>query len=160
MAQLADLPLAHRLFVEAYRFRSVDWRPGSRLAAPLGESKIALISSAGLHLPSQPPFNLRQKGGDCSFREIPTEANIWDLKISHRSSDFDQSGANQDRNLVFPLDRMQDLAERREIGGLTRRHFSVMGSVTAPEALICETAPQIAQTLKADGAGAALLIPT
>jgi D-proline reductase (dithiol) PrdB len=160
MARLAELTSAHRLFIKTYRFRSADWRPGAHLSLPLAKIRIALISSAGLHLPSQAPFDLSRKGGDDSFREIPAGVSVQELMISHRSSAFEQSGARQDRNLIFPLDRLRELAERSEIGGLAARHFSLMGSITAPDRLIRETAPEIARLLRADGAEAALLIPT
>jgi len=66
------------------------------------------------------------------------------LRIGHRSSAFDQTGALRDRNLVFPLDRFRELVARREVGSLNHRHFSFMGSITAPRRLISETAPQVA----------------
>ena len=72
--------------METYRYRSVDWSPGARLTNPLTETKLALITSAGLHLPDQPPFDKKIRGGDFSFREIPSDVRVSDLQISHRSS--------------------------------------------------------------------------
>jgi D-proline reductase (dithiol) PrdB len=160
MARLDDLNPADRLFVKTYRFRSLDWRPGARLTKSIVKCRIALISSAGLHQPSQAPFDLSRKGGDTSFREIPSDADVQRLQISHRSSAFDQTGARQDRNLVFPLDRLREMQQRSEIGNLSRRHFSLMGSITAPGRLIRQTAPQLADILHQDRADAVLLIPT
>ena len=100
MARLEDLTLSDRLFVKAYRFRSLDWSPGARLQKPLGEANLALITSAGLHLPGQPAFDLETRGGDWSYREIPSTAQLQELLIAHRSSAFDQTGAREDRNLV------------------------------------------------------------
>ena len=159
MARLEDLKLTHRLFVETYPFRMVDSRPGSRLAKPLSQSKLVLISSAGVYLPGQPPFDLNFRGGDFSFRELPNTIDVRRLKISQRSSDFDQTGATQDANLVFPLDRLRDLVERGEIGGLNHRHFSFMGSISAPGRLISDSAPQVAKILQEDGVDAAFLVP-
>jgi len=56
MARLEDLALSHRLFMKGYRYRSVDWWPGARLAKPLKEARLSLASTAGLHLPDQPTF--------------------------------------------------------------------------------------------------------
>jgi D-proline reductase (dithiol) PrdB len=159
MARLEDLKLSYRLFMQTYRYRSVDWQPGARLTKPLDETKGALISSAGLHLPEQPPFDASHKGGDPRFREIPATVDVQSLLIAHRSSAFDQSGARADRNLVFPLDRFRELSERGEIGPLNHRHFSFMGSITAPGRLISETAPEVAARLREDQVDWAFLVP-
>jgi D-proline reductase (dithiol) PrdB len=45
------------------------------------------------------------------------------------------------------------------VGALNHRHFSFMGSITAPGRLISETAPAVAQLLQEDQVDAALLVP-
>jgi D-proline reductase (dithiol) PrdB len=159
MARFEDLKLSHRLFMKAYRYRSVDWSPGARLARPLSEARLALVSTAGLYFAHQPAFDPALKGGDASFRELPNSVDVQELRIGHRSSAFDQTGALQDRNLVFPLDRFRELVGGHEIGSLNHRHFSFMGSITAPRRLISETAPQVAAMLREDGVEAVLLVP-
>lgn len=159
MAHLKDIKLTHRLFVETYPFRKAEWAPGARLKKPLGQSKLALISSGGLHLPGQPPFDLDLRGGDYSFRELPGTLDLRQLRISQRSSDFDQTGAREDMNLVFPLERVKELVERGEIGALNHRHFSFMGSITAPGKLLSDSAPRVAEMLREDRVDAVLLIP-
>lgn len=159
MARLEDLQLTHRLFVEAYPYRTVDWKPGARLAKPLSQTKFALISSAGVYLPGQPPFDLAFRGGDFSYRELAATLDVRTLKVSQRSSDFDQTGARQDRNLVFPLDRFRELVEQGDIGGLNHRNFSFMGSISAPGRLIAESAPSVAGMLREDRVDAVFLVP-
>jgi D-proline reductase (dithiol) PrdB len=159
MARLNDLTLSDRLFVKAYRFRSLDWSPGARLMKPLSDTRVALITSAGLHLPGQPAFDLQARGGDWSFREIPATQDVQELRIAHRSSAFDQAGACEDRNLVFPLDRLREMAARHEVGPLNHRHFSFMGSITAPGKLMAHTAPEVAEKLRQDSVDAVLLVP-
>jgi D-proline reductase (dithiol) PrdB len=159
MGRLDELSLTHRLFVETYPFRRVDWVPGARLKKPLSQSKLALISSAGVHLPGQPPFDLAFRGGDFSFRELPKTLDVRRLKIAQRSSDFDQTGAREDANLVFPIDRFRELVARGDMVGLNHRHFSFMGSISAPGRLISDSAPQVAQLLQEDGVDAAFLVP-
>src|SRR5690242_17656989 len=110
--------------MQTYRYRSVDWAPGARLAKPLRQAKLALITTAGLHMPDQPPFDLRNLGGDFSFREIPGSVNVEDLRIAHRSTGVDWSGASEDRNLVFPLDRLRELVDCGAVGEINHRHFS------------------------------------
>jgi D-proline reductase (dithiol) PrdB len=159
MARLEDLTLSDRLFVKAYRFRTLDWLPGARLQKPLGESKLALVTSAGLHVPGQPAFDLEALGGDWTYREIPATAEIQQLQIAHRSSAFDQAGAGEDRNLVFPLERLREMEKGREVGSVNHRHFSFMGSITAPGRLQARAAPEVAEKLCEDGVDAVLLVP-
>ncbi len=159
MARLEDLKLTHRLYVETYPFRTADWAPGARLEKPLSQSKFALVSSAGLHLPNQPPFDMAFRGGDFSFRELPDTLDVHELKISQRSSDFDQTGARADMNLVFPLDRFRELVARGEISELNHRHFSFMGSITAPGRLLSDSAPRVTAMLREDRVDAVFLTP-
>lgn len=159
MARITDLKLSHRLFIKTYRYRSVDWSPGASLKKSLARSKIALITTAALHLPEQAAFDDKVRGGDSSFRELPGDVEVGRLRIAHRSSAFDQTGAQKDRNLVFPLDRFRELAARGEVGALNHRHFSFMGSITAPEQLMEETAPAVATLLWQDEADAVFLVP-
>lgn len=159
MARIEDLSLLHRIFMKGYRFHSVDWLPGAHLDKPLSESRFALITTAALHLPEQPAFDDTVRGGDSSFRELPADAGVNQLEIAHRSSAFDQTGAIQDRNLVFPLDRFRELVSRGIVGALNHRHFSFMGSITAPERLISETAPGVAGLLLQDRVDAVFLAP-
>ena len=67
--------------------------------------------------------------------------------------------ALQDRNLVFPLDRFRELAAQGTIGTLNHRHFSFMGSISAPGRLISETAAAVAALLRQDEVDAAFLVP-
>ncbi len=158
MATLNELSLADRLFMKAYSYRVSQWKSVAVTKRELRNLKLVLISTAGLYLPDQPPFDER-KGGDTTYREIPGEVNVADLRIAHKSSAFDQSGAKRDRNLVFPLDRLREMVQAQIIGALNHRHFSFMGSITAPARLVKATAPEVADCLSADLVDAAFLIP-
>jgi D-proline reductase (dithiol) PrdB len=159
MARLADLKLKYRLFMRAYPYRRIDWRPGTQLFKPLAESRIALLTSAGFFLPGQPPFDESIRGGDWSFREIPSTARVQSLHIGHRSDAFDHTGVESDQNLALPLDRLRELVQAGEVGSASPRHFSIMGSIVAPGRLISESAPEIVRRLEEDKADAVFLTP-
>lgn len=159
MARLSDLKLAYRLFVQAYPYRHIDWRPGAALAKPLGAARIALVTTAGFSLPDQPPFDPSIRGGDWSFREIPAEADISTLRIGQTSDAFDHSGIEADRNVALPMDRLKELAAEGFVGSVAPRHFSLMGSLSAPGRLIAKSAPEIADRLVHDGVDAVFLTP-
>lgn len=159
MASLADLRLSYRLFMKAYPYRTVDWRPGAALKRPLAEARIAVVTTAGFSLPEQPLFDHSIRGGDCSYRVIPQGVPLCSLQISHTSDAFDIAGITRDRNLALPLDRLRSLSEERVIGSLAPRHFSFMGSIAAPGRLVARTAPEVARMLAEDRVDAVLLTP-
>ncbi len=159
MAALADLPLSERLFLKAYRWRRIDPVPWTPLAKPLERSRVALLSSAGLVLPDQPPFDLSIRGGDPSFREIPADADVRSLIDTQRSHAYDHEGIHRDPNLAFPLERIRELASDGRIGSVGPRHISCMGSITAPARFIRKTAPAAARLLVEDGVDVAVLVP-
>ncbi len=159
MGDIRELSLPIRAFLKTYRWRRIDPVPWSPLRKPLAESNVALVTTAGFVLPGQAPFDERVKGGDASFREIPSDADVRSLIDTHRSKTFDHDGVAADPNLAFPLDRLHELARDGVIGRVNRRHLSFMGSITATGRLVKERAPEAARLLAGDGAGAALLVP-
>ncbi len=159
MGDLGELSLPVRAFLKVYRWRRIDPVPWSPLRKPLAESNVALVTTAGLVLPDQPPFDDGVKGGDASFREIPADADVRSLIDAHRSDTFDHAGIAADPNLAFPLDRLHELARDGVVGRVNRRHLSFMGSITATARLVKERAPEAARLLVEDGVDAALLVP-
>jgi len=161
MATYDDLSLHVRLFMRGYPFARYANKtvPLAILAKPLNLSRMALITTAGLHAPGQPGFDHSIKRGDVSFREIPKTIEVRTLIESHRSYAFDHAGIESDPNLAFPLDRLCELESKKIIGELNYRHFSFMGSIVGPRKLINETAPQVARFLREDKVDAVLLTP-
>jgi D-proline reductase (dithiol) PrdB len=159
MGDLSEFSLATRLFLRAYRWRRIDPVPWTPLERPLAHCRLALVSSAGLVTPGQPPFDEDVRGGDPSFREIPADADPRSLIDTHRSESFDHAGIATDANLALPLERVRELAASGRIGSVNRRHLSFMGSITAPGRLVRDTAPAAARALVDDGVDVALLVP-
>jgi D-proline reductase (dithiol) PrdB len=125
----------------------------------LSNCSIALVTTAGLSLPDQPPFDVTIRMGDSSFREIPADISPQLLEMHQRSWAFDQTGILRDRNLAFPLDRLREMRERGEIGAIASHHYSFMGSIVSPSKLIKESAPEVARRLAADAVDVVLLTP-
>lgn len=160
MASIFNLDNLYRFFMRAYPIKSYGGMPpNAPLHKELSQCRVALITTAGLHLQDQTPYDDRIIGGDCSYREIPNTIETQDLALGHRSKAFDASGTESDINLVLPLDRFRELETEGKIGSLNDRHFSFMGSITKPKPLIDKTAPEVAQMLEADGVDVAFLTP-
>ena len=159
MGDLSEFPLKYKLFLKAYPWRRIDPVPWAPLQKPLKDSRLALVSSAGLVLPGQNPFDESIRGGDYSVREIPSDTDVSTLIDTHRSDLYDHAGLRQDPNLAFPLDRLRELVQKKRIGSLNHRQLSYMGSITAPGRLVKKTAPMDMRRLVEDGVDAALLVP-
>jgi D-proline reductase (dithiol) PrdB len=159
MGDLSEFQTGTRLFLKAYPWRRIDPVPWTPLRRPLAESKLALVSSAGFVMPEEEPFDMARRGGDPSFREIPSEADPSCLLDSHRSQTFDHGGMQRDANLAFPLDRVRELVASGRIGSLAPRHLSFMGGITAPGRLTRQTAPAAVSRLVEAGTDIALLVP-
>lgn len=133
--------------------------PLARLTRPFAECTAALVTTAGVHLKEQTPFDMENPDGDASFRELPTETPLAALTITHKY--YDHRDADADINVVFPLQRFRELVEQRVIGRLAPRHFGLMGHIDGAQTtkLIETSAPEIAAKLQADGVDFAFLTP-
>jgi D-proline reductase (dithiol) PrdB len=159
MASISDLSLKYRLFLRTYRFRRTPWRPGCRIEKPIADSRLALITTAGFYLPEQQRFDESIKGGDCSFRVLPSNLDLGRLQMGQKSDAFDPSGIKQDKNLAFPLERFKELVNDGTVGRLGEHHLSFMGSITAPGRLLRESGPAAVRILREDQVDAVFLTP-
>ena len=135
-----------------FEFTTVGEVPFTTPAKPVASSRIALISTAGLHLDDQEPFDRSTPTGDCSFRRVRADD---DLSRLHIGWDVDKhQPASHDVNAAFPL------ALLREQYTLAPTHYSFSGAIPDPRPLLDQTAPAIARELRADAVDAVLIAPS
>jgi D-proline reductase (dithiol) PrdB len=152
MTRLTDLPpaMAQRLAeLECPDFATTPWVAG----APLSQRRVAIVSSAGLVRRGEEPF----RGRDADFRVIPGDLAPDELLISHISINFDRTGFQEDRNVVFPIDRLREMAEDGVIGSVAATHYAFMGATDPVQ--MEPYARDVAGRLKADRVDAAILPP-
>ncbi len=159
MGDFNEFTLPVRAYLKAYRWRRIDPTPWAPLEKPLSECRLALVSSAGFVLSEQEPFDESVRGGDVSFRRIPSDTPVADLIDTHRSESFDHTGMGRDPNLAFPIDRVRDLVESGRIDSVADTHLSFMGAITAVRRLVRDTAPQAARWLVEQRTDVAVLVP-
>jgi len=114
--------------------------------------KIALVSTAGVYLKSQEPYNLES---DESFRLFPGDFASADLAFAHEH--YDHSDADQDPNVMYPIDRLRELATEGIIGGVANKHIGMMGYSMKLKQVYEETVPAIAKEINRSNADAVLL---
>ncbi|MFZ0611894.1 MAG: glycine/sarcosine/betaine reductase selenoprotein B family protein [Desulfobacterales bacterium] len=137
-------------------FSTTPWTP---LKRDIVESRLALVTTGGVHLKSQRPFDMTDSQGDPSFREIPSGADQAELVITHNY--FDHRDADKDIGILFPVEGVRLLERFGEIGRVNHRHFSFMGHVRGRriEYLRETSAPEVAARLRQDKVDIVLLTP-
>jgi D-proline reductase (dithiol) PrdB len=122
----------------------------------LSKSTIAIVTAGGVHLRDQEPFNIADELGDLSYRVIPPDTESAELMVTHHH--YDHRDADQDINVVFPLDVLRELQAEGIIGGIARKHIGYMGYTMQLKAMYEGTAPEIANEIdKGSRADAVLL---
>ena len=113
-----------------------------------------LVSSAGVHFRTDPPF---EPVDDLSFRRIPADTTPTLLRPSHPSP-IRRPGLI-DLNVVHPAQRLAELAAQGVIGGVTDHHLAMLGAVKSLVPLVTEMGPAMAAEARAAGAGLVMLVP-
>jgi len=131
-------------------FDTHPWTEGPALA----QRRVAIVSTAGLHHSHDRPFTV---GGPADYRIIPGDTGARDLLMSHVSTNFDRIGFQQDWNIVFPLERLRELAAAGIIGSVADFHYSFMGAIDPT--LMESAARRVASLLIKDRVNAVLLVP-
>ncbi len=158
MARLADLGQWERELlldmlkeIPGFNLTGSPWVSG----LPLNRRRVALVTTAGIHRASDPPYADGAAAND--YRVIPGNVRAEELVMSHLSSNFDRTGFQQDANVVFPINRMRELAAEGALGSLADFHYAVMGAARVPG--LEPTARRMAGMLKRDRVDAVLLTP-
>ncbi len=155
MVRLSDLHPSEADHMLARAAAMPEISPGPWIdPPPVTESTVAIISTAGMHRRSDERF----RPGSVDYRIIPGDIDFADVVLSHISANFDRSAFQQDPNIMFPLDRLRELAGLGEIAGVSTWHYSFMGAQPNP-ARLEKTGEEVGRLLAADGVDVALLVP-
>lgn len=138
---------------------SIPWTP---LKKPIQECVVSLLTTGGIALKSDRPFN--QQGekqnpwwGDPSYRILSKNATEADIDVYHLH--IDPEPVRKDINCLLPLQRLQELELAGEIGSVAPSHYSVMGYQLRPEAMLRESISPIIERLKSEKVDILILIP-
>lgn len=151
MVRLLDVPEPTRTRLEGLDCPTFDTEPWVE-GPPLNRRTVALVSSAGLSQPGQEPFGI----GATDLRVLD-DGRPEGWLMSHVSVNYDRTGFQRDVNVVFPLDRLEEMRRDGEIGAIAPRHYSVMGATDPRE--MAGSRDAIAAGLRRDGADAVVLLP-
>ena len=138
--------------------------PWTALQKPVSDTTFALMTSAGISMKTDPPFDVEREKrepewGDPSCRNIPATAGPTDIDVNHLH--INTSYIEQDINVILPLTRFQEFEKEGIIGHLAPTSYSYYGfQPSYPKDLLEEAVPAVASRMKAEGVEAVLLTPT
>jgi D-proline reductase (dithiol) PrdB len=137
------------------------WAP---FAKRLAESRIALLTSAGLYLKAtQESFDLEREQsqpewGDPTWRRIPAAANRSDLAVAHLH--INDEDVLADPEIALPAKALAQLVADGVVGSATQEHISVMGyQERSLEGWRQETLPELIVQLRDQNADGLILAP-
>ena len=160
IARLAgSIPAVAKYLTASYTPQTSEDIPWSPIKKPLAESKIALVTTAGVHHTHQEPFDMHDPTGDPTYRIIDAQTIEDDYLITHDY--YDHRDADKDLNIVFPVTRLKEMAAGGTVGSIARHHFSFTGHIKDShlDNLLDTHAPQVANRLIHDQVDAVLLTP-
>jgi D-proline reductase (dithiol) PrdB len=157
---ITRFPSLAQRFITAYEpWESGEPTPWAPVVKPLGECRVALVTTSGVHHKGQQPFDMQDSAGDPSFREIDAATISNDYVITHDY--YDHTDAEKDLNIIFPVERLRELQAEGVIGDLAARHYSLMGHIDGPHiaTLVSKTANKIIEKLRQQAVDVVLLTP-
>jgi D-proline reductase (dithiol) PrdB len=131
-----------------------ELEPTATVGPSLAEATVAIVTTAGLRPSGEVTI---WQPSDSSYTRLARSAR--DVQLSHFSPNFDRSGIAQDLNVVYPADRLEELADDGRIGGLADVNLSFMGALFDLSTILSDTGPAAAQDLLDQGVDTVLLTP-
>ena len=137
----------------------VPWTP---LSKPLRQTTVSLVTSAGISLKTDPPFDMEREKreplwGDRSYRVIPKGTTEKDVDVNHLH--INTSYIKQDINVILPLTRMAEFEQEGVIGRLASTSYSFYGFQWQNTNFLEEAIKPMSQNMKQEGVEAVLLTP-
>jgi D-proline reductase (dithiol) PrdB len=155
----ALFPALTRRWLERHPIAVSREVPMAALRVPLERARLGLVTTAGVHLEGQTPFDMHDPDGDPSLRWLPADAPTSSLTITH--DHYDSRDARRDLAVVYPVARVCELIAAGRLGAQAERHAGLMGHVDGPHlaTLEHETAPAIAEEFRRQHVDIVLLAP-
>ena len=137
----------------------IPWTP---LGKPLSETTFTLMTSAGMSMKGDPPFDMEREKrealwGDPTYREIPHSATENDIDVNHLH--INTKYIEQDMNVMLPTTRFFEFEEEGIIGKLTPTVYSYYGFQLDPKVLLEETMPKVIERMHGESVEAVFLTP-
>lgn len=130
--------------------RPVRGLPFTRFLGDLNRKRLMLITTLAISP------RLTQLGDSVhSHQLIPSDTPVGDLHVSNRLPGMED--IEQDLNCVFPVERLNEMAETGQILSATTNHISITGNNLVMRSVKNSVAPRIAELVEAEDAGGVII---
>jgi len=149
-----------RTFIPDEEYKgTIPWTP---MKKPLNQVTIALVTSGGISLKTDPPFDMEREKrepiwGDRSYRKIPRGTTEKEIDVNHLH--INTNLVKQDINVILPLARMAEFEKERIIGRLAPTAYSFYGFQWQNTEFLKEAIEPISKAMKHEGVEAVFLTP-
>lgn len=136
--------------------------PWADVSKPLKESRVSIVSTAGLSMKGDEPFDMdterkRPSWGDPTWRLLDQTITIDTVEANHLH--IDTSHLLQDLDVCFPVPLLRELAAEGIVGEVASGHYSIMGFQGPDLRRLAPSCVAIAEAMVKDEVDLALLIP-
>jgi D-proline reductase (dithiol) PrdB len=149
-----------RTFIPQEDFKGpIPWTP---MTKPLSRATMTMVTSAGISLKSDPPFDMEIEKrdptrSDISYRALPRKTTEGEIHVNHLH--INTNHIKQDINVILPLARMAELEREGIIGKLAPSSFSFYGFQWQNSDFLGEAIEPMAGVMKTEGVEAVFLTP-
>ncbi len=144
--------ISHGPVIAFERNEHVAFTPPAR---PMAQATVALITTGGVHLRTQPAYDMEDRLGDMTLRFIPRETPAGELRFTH--DHYDHASADRDPNCMFPLEHLRAFEAAGIIGRAAPSHVGASGWIPQPRTFLAHAVPAIVERFRAEGVDVALL---
>jgi len=134
----------------------IPWRS---TATAVTQTRVALITTASLHLEGDRPFRtLEELQGDTSYRIIPQDAPTHALDLA--APYVDRRYIPTDPEVALPRRALANLHRQGKAGPPAPRHASFSAGIIHPLPGLADSAASLSAIFREDAVGAVILFPT
>jgi D-proline reductase (dithiol) PrdB len=147
---------------QAKGYPQYDWSryedaPLAPLRKHLRQCTVGLLTSGGISYKTAEPFEAEAKN---NFRLDEIDPNTTGDGFQIHDSYYDTRDGEKDINVIFPLERLKELAKAGEIGRIAARHWSGFMGRTYKRGYVMQTAaPALLEQLQKDEVDILVLVP-
>ena len=138
---------------------AIPWAP---LDKPLSAATVAVVTSAGISLKTDTPFDMEKEKldptwGDPTYRVLPKRTTAGEINVNHLH--INTSYILEDINVILPLGRMAELESEGTVGALAPSAYSFYGFQWGGTQFLDEAITPMSERMKTENVDAVLLTP-
>lgn len=131
-------------------------------AKPLSDCTVAAVTSAGISLSNDPPFDMEREKedptwGDPTYRKIPQATAQDNIQVNHLH--INTSYILEDINVILPIRHLQDFASEGIIGKSAPTAYSFYGFQWQRTEFLKQAIEPIAAQMLGEGVDVAIMTP-